>query len=294
LAIVLPSLGRAQEQPPNQAGLVIQHGDGRVVTACVSFGEPEINGQDLLDRAGVGYIAQSSGANAAVCKLDGEGCDYPAEDCFCKCRGAECVYWAYQSLRDGKWSYGQVGAPMSRVRPGDVQGWAWGSGSVQAGAQPPVLSLDQICAAPAAAQPTEAPPPTDAPAPIEPSPAPPTEAPPPTPPPTRAPATAQPTAPPSTTSAATAPPTAVAVGPTEAPTRAPTARPPSAPPATAGAAPPTEAAAPTATLGAAGVAAPTPAAPAEDRSPVGYLAFAAIALALLSGIAAALLRRRAR
>lgn len=293
LALALPALGRAQEQQPNQAGLVIQHGDGRVVTACVSFAEPEISGVGLLERAGVSYIAQTGGGGSAVCKLDGEGCDYPAEDCFCKCKGAECVYWAYQSLRGGKWSYSQIGAASFRVKPGDVQGWAWGAGSVQSGAQPPILALDQICAAPAAQPtvilpaPTEPPAPTAQP-PTEPLP---TAQPQPSPLPTRA---AAPKPSPSGLGAAATATRPVA--PTKPATAAPTLAPqPTLAPATAqpAAAAPTVSGAPTATFGSAGAAAtPTPGV-ADGSSAVSYLAFGAIALVLVGGIVAALLRRRA-
>ena len=292
LALALPALGRAQEQQPNRAGLVIRHGDGRVVTACVSFAEPEISGVDLLERAGVSYIAQTGGGGSAVCKLDGEGCDYPAEDCFCKCKGAECVYWAYQSLRGGKWSYSQIGAASFRVKPGDVQGWAWGAGSIQSGAQPPILALDQICAAGAAQPtvilpaPTEPPPPTAEP-PTEPLP---TALPQPSPRPTRV-AAPEPPARPAAAATATQP-----VAPTKPATAAPTLAPqPTLAPATAqpAAAAPTVSGAPTATFGSAGAAATRTPGAADGSSAVSYLAFGAIALVLVGGILAALLRRRA-
>ena len=47
-ASVSPSL--AQEQPQNQAGIVIRHGDGSVSTSCVTFSEPSISGVELLQR----------------------------------------------------------------------------------------------------------------------------------------------------------------------------------------------------------------------------------------------------
>jgi hypothetical protein len=297
LAVVLPAIGRAQEQQ-NQAGLVIQYGDGSVATACVGFSEPEISGLDLFDRAGISYIAQSGGGGSAVCKISGEGCDYPTEDCFCKCKGAECVYWAYQHLRDGRWNYSQIGAGAFRVKPGDVEGWAWGAGGLQSGTQPPILTLEQICAAPVAQEPTAPPPaeppPTAAPQaapspepPVQPTqPAVPTERP------TVASVAAQATLPP--TLEPTAPPTAAstAMPPTEAPTEAPTVVP-------ATQAPPTRATSatsvPVATIGPAGVAPTRTPAPAAGVSPAtSYLAFGAIVLLLLGGIAAAVLRRRAR
>jgi LPXTG-motif cell wall-anchored protein len=211
LAIGLPAVGRAQDDGEHRAGLVIRYGDGRVQTACVRFREPSLSGLELLERAGIPVIAQTGGMGAAVCKIGGEGCDYPVEDCFCKCKGAECTYWAYHHLENGAWRYSPLGASAWRVQPGSVDGWAWGAGNVQAGAQPPAISLDQVCAA--AATPTVAP----------------ATAPPP--PPTAAP-TPMPTAAPTVVPAPTPMPTAA---PTPMPTAAPTPMPtpmPTATPAT--------------------------------------------------------------
>jgi hypothetical protein len=302
LLAALPMLGHAQDDPPNRAGVVILHGDGRVVTACVSFGEPQITGLELLSRANLAFVAQSGGGGSAVCKLDGEGCDYPTEDCFCKCKGAECVYWAYQHLRGGQWSYAQIGAGAATIRPGDVDGWAWGAGTVQAGAQPPAISLDQICAAPAAEPPTlPAPiivPPTEpAPEASAPTvaPAAPTEAPPPSPPPVVRPSRTPVPAP-----TAVVRPAATAI-PADAPTAVPTALlPATAPPsirptARPTVAPPTSApAAASATLSGAGGVAATPVAPTSGGTgaATSYLIFGAIVLALIGGIAASTLMRR--
>jgi hypothetical protein len=291
VAILLPAIGRAQEQQPNRAGLVIQHGDGRVITTCVSFTEPEISGADLLDRAGVSYVAQKATIGAAVCKLDGEGCDYPAEDCFCHCKGADCAYWAYQHLRDGRWVYSQLSASGTKLRPGDVDGWAWGAGNVQAGAQPPVISFQEVCATTADRQPTSGGPspvpdtPTNAQRPTATPPATPTNS-------------RRPTAvpPPSAEPSATfAPPTTVPT--TQALRASATSRPSDGhtpttlQPATAAIAPTKN---PPATAGVAGGAIPTPPATpgAHGTSATGYLAFGALALLLLGGIVGVLRRRR--
>ncbi len=295
LLALVPSVGQAQSEP-NRAGLVILHGDGQVVSACVSFGEPEITGLELIERAGLSFQAQTNGGGAAVCKLDGEGCDYPAEDCFCKCKGAECVYWAYQHLNGGAWSYSRLGASATKVKPGAVEGWAWGAGSVQNGAQPPLLSFEQICAPPGdqpPAVPTTALQPSEIPTT---APEPPTAAP-----------IAQPTLPPPTTVAAA--PTAVSVAPSAAPTlAAPTDRPTELPTAaqataapsrsaapTAAAAAPTVTSAPSATLELARVVTPTPALAGGARNTLNYLAFGGILLFLVISIVVVLLRgRRAR
>lgn len=292
LALAVPAISSAQDTS-NRAGLVIRHGDGRVITICVRFDEPTISGAELLNRAGVSYLAQSGGMGTAVCKLDDEGCDYPTEDCFCHCKGGDCAYWSYQHLRDASWSYSQIGAAAYQVQPGAVDGWAWGPGNVQSGAQPPLLSFAQICtevAAPVTA--AVAPPPTTA----EPPPAPaaPATVPP-------VPSRAVPTRPPQPTQAAPSPEISAA---------APTSAPPTAVPATVAAAPtsvpPLPTAAPTLTQppathapatvsDSAGVVVPTrvPGQPSNSpASATSYLAFGALALLLAGGIVIVLLRRR--
>lgn len=138
LALV-PVPGQAQE--PHHAGLVVQFPDGRVETACIEFSADKITGVDLLDRSGLSAIFDySSGLGAKVCKIGETGCNYPGEDCWCQCQGSPCAYWNYWQLRDSHWVYSPLGASSRRLDDGDVDGWAWGDG-----AQPPQISLDEIC-----------------------------------------------------------------------------------------------------------------------------------------------------
>ncbi len=143
--------GRAQE--PNRAALVVRFGDGSSATACVAFDEETISSSELLRRSGLKVIIDPhSGFGDAICKIsDGEntdGCDYPAQECFCQCQSSECVYWAYYHLRDGRWVYSDVGPANWQVKNGDVEGYAWGPGSRQGGnsqAEPPQVSFDAVC-----------------------------------------------------------------------------------------------------------------------------------------------------
>ncbi|NNJ12549.1 hypothetical protein EKD04_019675 [Chloroflexales bacterium ZM16-3] len=149
LALIIGLLVIAAQPAPHRAGIVVQYGDGSVQTACVAFAEDEISGIELLERSGIPAITQDSGMGAAVCKIGPEGCDYPAEGCFCQRDGPRAIYWAYQVLTDDVWTYAALGAASVRVRDGDVNGWAWGAGDSSQGAQPPVLGIDAICAPPA-------------------------------------------------------------------------------------------------------------------------------------------------
>jgi len=156
LAALLPAVGSGSAA--NRAGVVIRYADGTVRTSCVSFDEPSISGLELLQRAGAEVIAQPAPGNAAVCKIDGDGCDYPAEPCFCKFgAGNSGEYWAYWQLDGRSWRYGQQGAGARRVHNGDVDGWAYGKGSAASGVQPPVVAFAEVCPLASAARESIAP-----------------------------------------------------------------------------------------------------------------------------------------
>lgn len=138
----------ASADAPNQAALVVVHGDGSVVTRCVAFAEPQISGLDLLQRAGLDLNLEASGVGASICWLDGEGCTFPGQSCFCQCEGASCIYWSYWRWADGAWRYAQQGAANSSVLPGALEGWVWGAGTVERAQPPPAITFDVVCAPP--------------------------------------------------------------------------------------------------------------------------------------------------
>jgi hypothetical protein len=160
LALAAPAQPGARAQQTNRVGLVVRHGNGNTITRCVAFGEPEISGYDVLNRSGLDVVASlDAGMGYAICAIDGEGCS--AGNCFCECQGGgTCVYWAYYHLQGGSWQYSGLGASSYKVRDGDVEGWAWGEGSMGGGAEPPVITFEEICASPATDTPV---PPTDTP-----------------------------------------------------------------------------------------------------------------------------------
>jgi hypothetical protein len=142
-SIILASqLGPARAQTHNRAGLVIRYADGRVSAYCVRFDEPSITGFEALTRASVKAVVEPGGLGVAMCALNGQGCAYPAQPCFCQCQGANCAYWNYFHLIDGAWKYSQLGASASTLADGSVDGWSWGDKVA-----PPAYTIDQICAA---------------------------------------------------------------------------------------------------------------------------------------------------
>jgi hypothetical protein len=129
-------------QEPYHAGLVVQFGDGTIITRCIAFAEDEISGEDVLQRSGLTVLLDyTSGLGTRVCKIKGDGCEIPTEDCWCQCQGSPCLYWNYFHVADGTWRYAGLGCGSRIVRDGDVEGWVWGDGHTP----PPLISLDDIC-----------------------------------------------------------------------------------------------------------------------------------------------------
>jgi hypothetical protein len=143
-AIVLHQVGTARAQAPNRAALVVRYGDGTVWTQCVTFPEDEITGLQLLQRAGLEVVYARGGTGDLLCKIGREGCDNP-NLCLCQCKGAQCAYWSYWHLQDGNWQYSVVGASTYRVKPGTIDGWVWGIGTITDAPQPPAVSFEGIC-----------------------------------------------------------------------------------------------------------------------------------------------------
>jgi hypothetical protein len=144
VALLVGGAGRAQAQGPNQVAIVVQYGAGDVSTYCVSFDSPTISGLDALRQAGVKVVYEGGALGARVCKIGPIGCDLPG-NCFCQCKGTECLYWSYWHLVDGAWQYAIVGAASYQVTPGSVEGWSWGIGTPSQAPQPPPITFAEVC-----------------------------------------------------------------------------------------------------------------------------------------------------
>lgn len=114
----------------HRAILIVQFGEGRSQQLCIAFSEDTLSGLNLLTRSELKLSMWGS----AVCRIEEQGCAYPAEPCFCQCKGAPCAYWSYWHWEAGRWVYSQVGAASHQVHDGDIEGWAWSDG------QPPSVT----------------------------------------------------------------------------------------------------------------------------------------------------------
>ena len=166
LAVFGSSVPHSRAQQSNRVGLVVDFGDDHI-TRCIEFNEPEITGYEVLRRAGLDLVVDTSNPmGIIVCDINNtSGCS--ESNCFCECQGSPCIYWAYHRLVDGSWQYSQLGASSQKVGDGDVEGWAWGEGALNtSGAKPPLKTFEEICA-----------PPTNTPVPSTNTPVPPTQTP---------------------------------------------------------------------------------------------------------------------
>ena len=152
LALLLPSSGPAAlAQGAQRVGLVVKFDDGSVFTECIEFSQPEITGCEALDLSSLSVEYGGYGSyGQAVCSINGVGC--PASNCFCQCTGADCEYWAYYHLAGGKWEYSTAGCSSHSLHHGDVDGWAWGAGTIGATSEvePPLMTFEELCAPPTA------------------------------------------------------------------------------------------------------------------------------------------------
>ena len=134
-------------QELNRAGLVVVLSDGEVLTRCVAFAEDEISGYEAMSRSGLAFETAVEAMGTNICSVESVGC--PADDCFCQCQGGgDCIYWSYWHLQEGEWNYSNAGASSYRMRNGAVNGWVWGPGTPNQAIEPPLLTLDEICAEP--------------------------------------------------------------------------------------------------------------------------------------------------
>jgi len=161
LCILAGAFAARAQGGEHRAGLVIRYADGSVQTQCVSFSESSITGEDLLQRAGLAVTLNFNiGQGGAVCSINNQGCAFPIKDCFCKCQGAQCEYWAYYHGTDVGWQYASTGASGFLVNDGALEGWSWGPGNWSSGTEPPPRTFAEVCSAPATATATATPTPS--------------------------------------------------------------------------------------------------------------------------------------
>lgn len=145
LAPVAPIVPACAAAGSHHAALVVEHGDGSVVTRCVAFDASTISGEELLDLSGVAWSSQTfPGFGDAVCALDGE----PGR--YVDCPGKD-SYWAVFVARGGgSWQLSDVGISTLALHDGDAEGFRYVPAS---GVPAAPVPAGGVCAATAAPTP---------------------------------------------------------------------------------------------------------------------------------------------
>jgi len=130
----------AQAGYEHRVGLVVEHGDGRVLRACVGFNASSITALGVLQASGVEAGLESYGSlGTAICQIDDEPAGYST------CLPASGSYWAlFVAHAGGAWSDSARGASSVTVTAGDDVGFRY---DPQAGADPPPASPSGTCPA---------------------------------------------------------------------------------------------------------------------------------------------------
>jgi hypothetical protein len=120
----------------------VVYGPDNVYSTCVTFGEAELPGAELLRRTGLRVVSWVlPGQGEAICKIGSTGCDFPGVECFCQCLSTPCRYWSYWYWQNGQWVYSGRGAGNRMVRDGGLDAWVWGDGN----SQPPAIGSGSLC-----------------------------------------------------------------------------------------------------------------------------------------------------
>jgi len=104
----------------HHAALVVEHGDGSVVSRCVAFATDSISGEQLLNLSGVSWSSRTFGGfGEAVCAMDEE----PAQ--YVSCPGKD-GYWAvFVATGGGEWQLSPVGISSLKLGDGDAEGFRY-------------------------------------------------------------------------------------------------------------------------------------------------------------------------
>jgi hypothetical protein len=114
--------------------VVVEHGSGAVLTACVAFDGPPLTGDQVMRLSHIEYATTSyGGLGNAVCQVDNEPASYPPS-----CWTATSPYWAMYVFRSGgAWAVSNLGVSSQQFHDGDALGWHYVPQSGGGGGPPP-------------------------------------------------------------------------------------------------------------------------------------------------------------
>jgi hypothetical protein len=116
---------------PRHAYVVVEHLSGASIQACVGFSTDAIDGQTLMDKAGIKYQFMKFSFGSAVCQIDSE----PAQYAQCFPQGKP--YWALFVETGGKWAQAQGGYTDAVLHDKGALGWHYVQATDPSPAAPP-------------------------------------------------------------------------------------------------------------------------------------------------------------
>ncbi len=155
ICIVLLFAPSARAASMNEAGLIVDYGEGSTSWVWVPFEETEISVFDLLQRSEIDLVTVGfGGLGEAVCQIGPSGCT--VEDCrkrLCQTSSSS-PFWRLYVLDGDTWRMAGNGVSGTKLGDGDIAALSWGN------AEPdlPVLTITELAseadANPEAADPT--------------------------------------------------------------------------------------------------------------------------------------------
>ena len=119
LALLVGASRAVHAQEGDAGAIIVQFDDHAVHIRPIELTQP-LSGLAALEQSGLDFVTADAGFGPAVCSIEGVGC--PVDNCFCD----EQQFWAYSAWDGAAWQPYDVGAGVSIVEPGAIEGWRWG------------------------------------------------------------------------------------------------------------------------------------------------------------------------
>jgi hypothetical protein len=120
---------------PHHAYVVVQHLSGSSLQRCVGFKDAVIDGETLMDQAGVQYRSYTAGTNEVACQVDNE----PAGRTQCVTPGQQ--YWALFIETNGAWARTTTSFMGASLHDNEALGWHYVTAADPAPAPPPLAQM---------------------------------------------------------------------------------------------------------------------------------------------------------
>lgn len=125
----------------NQAGLIIDYGNGNTSWVWVPFEGDEIAVVDLLEQSDLDVVTVGfGGMGEAVCQIGPTGCS--VDDCRRKlCQtNASSPFWRLMVQDGDEWRMGSSGVSGTKVGDGDIVALSWNGSDPEL----PLISIDEL------------------------------------------------------------------------------------------------------------------------------------------------------